>query len=369
MTLKHKIIRKKYSEREIVNELEQFIIDNRLSVGTPLSSSRQMAERYNVSQMTVNRAISKLVDKKIVYRKRGSGTFVNRILPGLGTHLCTVGIGIYQPLISNKEGFDEAFGARSTQLIDKLKSEGCRINLLTRTERKDLNAFKHFLNEIDVLAINKDLVKPEHLRILLDYKKPVVLLNLPQIRQLPFSQVIPDSYLSFCQALEYFEKHGCTEVIIAASSNTEAHECRRDLFKEIVYTYGRKLKVVGDLSSSFILGDMGQRLGNLLGKKYLERKDRPAIFCVSDFLAFGITETLLNAGLRPKKDFQLISFDNLEGLGVIPFSEPMITTLEYKRNELVDEEVNMILSMVANPSSNPRIVMVPCGDLVVRKTC
>ena len=369
MALKHKIIRKKYSEKEIVNELEQFIIDNRLSVGTPLSSSRQLAERYNVSQMTVNRAISKLVDKKIVYRKRGSGTFVNKILPGFGARVCTVGIGLYQPLLSNKEGFSEAFGARSDQLIDQLKKEGCNINLLTRTELKNLNAFKHFLNEIDVLAINKDLVKPEHLQILLNWKKPVVLLNLPQIRQLPFNQVISDCYQGFCQAVEYFEKHGCTEVIIAANSNTEAHEFRRDLFKEIVHTYGRKLKVIGDLSSPFILGDMGQRLGNLLGKKYLEREDRPAIFCVSDFLAFGITEVLLNAGLRPKKDFQLISFDNFEGLGVTPFTVPMITSLECRHDELVNEEVNMILSVIANPLSNSRIVMVPSGNLIIRKTC
>jgi DNA-binding LacI/PurR family transcriptional regulator len=368
MNEQKKIIRKKYSELEIADDLEKFIVDNNLRANTPLASARQLAERYNVSQMTVNRAISRLVEKKIVYRQRGSGTFVDEVVPGFGTHVCTVGLGLYQPPLDNKQGFDEAFGSRSDQLLDQLKAKGCRISLLTRAERKNPDALKHFLHEIDVLAINKDLLTPDNMPVLLNWGRPVVLLNLPQIRNLPFNQVAPDHYMGFCKVLERFETSGCTEVLIAAT-NTEAHECRRDLFRKIVKNHAHKLKIIGDLTYPFIPGDMGQRLGNLLGRKYLDRQDRPAIFCVSDFLAIGITEVLLDAGLRPKKDFKLISFDNLEGLGVTPFAQPMITSLTHNRSELVNEEVNMILSAVTNPSRNNRIVTVPCGELIIRKTC
>lgn len=76
------IISKKYSEREITKDIIGYITTNRLTVNTKLASTKHMAERYNVSAMTVNRAIRKLVLDGAVYRRPGSGTFVGKVVPG-----------------------------------------------------------------------------------------------------------------------------------------------------------------------------------------------------------------------------------------------------------------------------------------------
>ena len=70
---------KKYSEREIASDIIEYIVSNRLATDTKLITAKQMAERYNVSPMTVNRAIGKLVKQGTVYRRQGSGTFVGKV--------------------------------------------------------------------------------------------------------------------------------------------------------------------------------------------------------------------------------------------------------------------------------------------------
>lgn len=54
--------------------LESHIAD--LEPGTPLPSERDLAERYGVARMTVRGEIERLVQRRLVYRQQGRGTFV-----------------------------------------------------------------------------------------------------------------------------------------------------------------------------------------------------------------------------------------------------------------------------------------------------
>lgn len=56
--------------------IRQFIQDRNLKEGTPLPSEREWAQRLQVSQMTVNRALKELAQEGVVARLIGKGTFV-----------------------------------------------------------------------------------------------------------------------------------------------------------------------------------------------------------------------------------------------------------------------------------------------------
>jgi len=62
--------------QQIQDNILQLIDNNLLTAGASLPSERQLSDVYGVNRMTVRQAIDGLVQKGLVQRKQGSGTFV-----------------------------------------------------------------------------------------------------------------------------------------------------------------------------------------------------------------------------------------------------------------------------------------------------
>ncbi|GAF86055.1 unnamed protein product, partial [marine sediment metagenome] len=62
--------------RQLEDILEEEIAAKQLAPGTRLPSERELCELYGVSVTPVRRALQDLVDRGLVRRRRGSGTFV-----------------------------------------------------------------------------------------------------------------------------------------------------------------------------------------------------------------------------------------------------------------------------------------------------
>ncbi|MBZ4684080.1 MAG: GntR family transcriptional regulator, N-acetylglucosamine utilization regulator [Fusobacteriaceae bacterium] len=61
---------------QIIENIKNIIRDKNLKPGDSIPSERELSKKYDVSRMTVNKAISTLVDEGILYREKGKGTFV-----------------------------------------------------------------------------------------------------------------------------------------------------------------------------------------------------------------------------------------------------------------------------------------------------
>ncbi|KGA97670.1 GntR family transcriptional regulator [Alkalihalobacillus alcalophilus ATCC 27647 = CGMCC 1.3604] len=61
---------------QIEEQIKQQIVSGILEPGDMLRSEREYAEYYQVSRMTVRQAINNLVALGLIYKKKGSGTFV-----------------------------------------------------------------------------------------------------------------------------------------------------------------------------------------------------------------------------------------------------------------------------------------------------
>ncbi|MFP5528153.1 PLP-dependent aminotransferase family protein [Peptococcus simiae] len=64
--------------QEIMNNLEEAILCGRLAPGDRLPSERDLADLYHCHRSTVARALGELVDRRLIERKVGSGSFVSR---------------------------------------------------------------------------------------------------------------------------------------------------------------------------------------------------------------------------------------------------------------------------------------------------
>ncbi len=62
--------------QEIMLKIQTYIKTQGLENGDAIPTEKVLAETYNVSRVTVSKAISKLIEKEILYSIKGSGTYV-----------------------------------------------------------------------------------------------------------------------------------------------------------------------------------------------------------------------------------------------------------------------------------------------------
>ena len=61
---------------EIAGDIRKGILEGRYTLNEQLPLEREMCEYYNVSRITIKKAVDELVNEGIVIKRRGSGTFV-----------------------------------------------------------------------------------------------------------------------------------------------------------------------------------------------------------------------------------------------------------------------------------------------------
>lgn len=62
--------------QEIMKNIQDYIKSQSLEHGDVIPTEKALSEKYKVSRVTVRKAISKLIDKEILYSVKGSGTYV-----------------------------------------------------------------------------------------------------------------------------------------------------------------------------------------------------------------------------------------------------------------------------------------------------
>lgn len=352
---------------ELAGLLRGMIETRRIPGDAPMDSTRKLAERYGVSPLTANRAINELVEQQVLYRVPGKGTFVsrNRTWRSQGAR---IGFYPYQGYNLNTRDYYLGMGAFSRTMSDLLKKNGYEISMISDVEKNDISILERTLESIDALMLNKEFITRATLPLLASHRNLVIVMDSSLVSDYPFHQVVPDLFDGFRKAADHFAALGVREVVIAGISDTEAHCHRRQQFRRIMELFHPEITLLGDLTHPFIVNDYGEECGRAIARRYLELPGRPAIFSVSDYLSFGLVEVLLKNKLQPGGDYRLISYDNLEGLGILPFGEPILTTIEHPYEKLGRELVDLLAELLAHPTTTGRVLRVPADTFIIRTT-
>ncbi|WP_125763956.1 GntR family transcriptional regulator [Companilactobacillus hulinensis] len=67
-----------YRYREIYSDIKKNILTNHYRAGTPLPTQEVLSEKYDVSRLTLKKALNLLLDEGLVFSKQGSGTYVRK---------------------------------------------------------------------------------------------------------------------------------------------------------------------------------------------------------------------------------------------------------------------------------------------------
>jgi DNA-binding LacI/PurR family transcriptional regulator len=357
---------KKFTEKDIISEISKFVIDNDLVSGTPIAPAKKLAKRYNVCTMTINRAMDKLVKKGLIYRVRGSGTFVAERRKSSKSYNIAMFMWPGQ-----RPDFDEtnnaAYGIFSDYIIREFHSQGHDVKIfydsLFLTELYNNGR----LEEYDALIVAAGMVNEKTSSILLEYGCPVIMIQDDKVSEYPFDQIVYDYSPGFSKALEYLASKGHKKIIILGSYG-ETSSSRRNILSKVAARMGFEVVPFIDSVANATQNSLMILLGRSLGKAYLEQSPEGAVFSLSDLISFGFVDVLKENKFELGKDIDFVSYDDLEGKGLAPFGKPIITSVEHPLLESARQTVKLLFSSLKEKESVTTIIRVPANKFIIRET-
>ena len=361
------IARKRYTAKAIAADIESYIHDTTQKSDTPLATSKALARKYNVSAMTVNRAISTLVEKGVVYRVQGKGTFVAKQTQPNQNKL----IGYFVWQLNDHTPLNEAaYGTLENILQQGLNDSGFKVDFIIKPGyRKEIINFSETI-KYDLLIIPSGMITPHTLPWLKRLTVPVITINRSEILPYPFHQVCHYFDQGFEAALNYLKKRGERKIFIASVKRLTS-ELRAKALRNTADTMGIIHETIPGGEGLSGNTSITVLRGREVGKYFLDNNLKGVIFALSDFIAMGIIDVVKERGLELGKDVKIISYDNLESRVSFGQDEAQITSITHPLKELAEETVKLAEDIIANnikDSSVTKIIKVPAREFVVRKS-
>lgn len=343
--------------KDLSNILREEIESSNLPPDSPILSARKLGEKYGTSTLTAHRAINILVKENLLYRIRGSGSFVSP-RNGNGKAL-KVGISFPMPE-GDKASLDAAFSIYPNTLTDSLKSEGHEIVNLTYYDLLNPEYIKEHITKLDGLILSKSCIDNHTFSLLEKTGLNIVILQHDFPEHFSCHQVIPDLRTGFKKAMEHIISQGFSTIHIASCNPEDHHKPRIKLIYMIAKELGLSRENIKLISSKRQIGDLGRMSGQEMGRQLIKHHKPPfAVFSLSDFTSFGIMDMILEHKLKPGKDVVLVSFDNLEENGLTPFGKPVISSVTNPKKKITAEAVKLLVSEIENNHGVTHIIRIP----------
>ncbi len=301
--------KKRYSRNDIVSALEGFILENNIRGGSRLPGAAQLAAQFNVSDKTIHRAMDKLVEKRILYRVRGHGTFVcDHIRPKF---VKSVGLLQLNHGMTVLPGLDRlAFDNFHEELEKRLREEdNCKISTVRINTSGDeplqtvpLELFDCIIAEAGWLASMPKLFDSSH---------KVILIRDSRYHRGGFNQVLVDYVPGFRKALRRFRERHIRQFFIAGvTSETSLRRYEAVMLAASLEGFQPEQFRFYQSTRPYYAGIVAAGID--CAQQYLANNDRSAaIISLSDYISLGISDELERAGLVAGVDVPMVSYDHL----------------------------------------------------------
>ena len=318
-----------------------------------LPGSRSIAEEFGCSFQTADRAILKLVDARLVERRRGSGSYplsskrrIVLLLPGAN-----------QPQQPN-------FTLRHQQMIqsiycrtalEAIRRYNCAFEELTFPMLESRNFSPQLLRNADGVLAHTTFSDSNTLDLLIQAQIPVVYFG-PGTPCWPMSSVVADWQAGLREMFKcYTGKHN---FIIFDTPG------RHDTPGNVTYEIFQAAEACGLAADQLQYcqlalksGQTAELEGYKLGMK-IDLQPDTVIITTSDLLGFGFYDALRDRGLQPG-EFELISCDNLESRGVEAYEKPQLTSIDHPKETITCQAVDLLFDLIKNPTGNRLCITVP----------
>lgn len=298
--------------------LEQRIKDNIYHIDEKLPTESELMKTFNVSRMTIRKALEILVSKQLIKRYPGKGSFISApAIPDNDSKTeKSIIIGVIFPKLS------PAFGQQILSTLSEFADQK-NINFLytetvdnsSESEQRAIQRMRQLADGIIIWPIPEKAIGSSILKLIID-GYPIVLLDR-YIKDLNTSYVVTDNKLAVNKALNHLIELGHTNICLVPKENTS------DISIQDRLTFAQQFLDSQSGVNVSLLWTKGVKLNHQ--SSFLEYKQilkahiqtllrkQPAItaFFVTEYYPATILYNILEElGYQVPKDFSIICFDS-----------------------------------------------------------
>ena len=301
---------KRNKSNAIYDYLLEYMQDQHLIKGDRLPTEATLTEMFDVSRITVQKALSKLLEQNYLYRKRGSGTYVT----GKHNSMSNGGINIVPLVIAfdgvTSRGFEVIKGVESY-----LNEHGFYLTI--HTSNGDADYEKDMLQELaekfdSILVMPSDSAHNKELYMsLLKRQKNLVFID-HTINGLNVNYVASDNIYGGYLAAKYLYDLGHRRVLCVSPGKIDqfsSFKSRLQGYKNVL----EELKIPFDPSLVYEYCEGDKYASVIQYLRAFSPEERPTgIFIFNDLGASELLDALEKNGFSVPGDFDIVGYDNLE---------------------------------------------------------
>lgn len=350
--------------KQIYDDILKKINKGELLPGDKIGTQHELTEIYDVSLITVKKAISKLISEDVLYARVGRGTFVNKRPTGID-------FSDHKTVAYILKNLDDPFYQNMVSNIEKqLSHHKCNMLLFSTDQSKEKESaqIKKFIDMgIDGLIIGS-ATESEYTNQL---SKQLQNENFPHVmvsyNTNPDICYIGTNHLQGgFLATEHLINLGYTKIGFVNSPGGEnVGKRRKEGYSRAMDKYNLKIeeKYAYKLPENNETGLF--QSGFEFGEIFCKQEDHPeALFIYNDLAALGFMKACFRQGVRIPEDIAVIGFDNIPAgrKSIIP-----LTTINQPADKIAEYAVDLILRKIDGEDIILRRLVKPA--LVIRESC
>ena len=309
--------------------------------------------QFQVSSITVRKAMETLVERGAVYRKKGKGTYVS---DPRGSELSQENYNKVYLVFDDVEELDASLSRIVKGIKDYYKNKPVLLSLVDYTFceelfRQDKETDKTiglivYFNPIDSAKKFKNLRRLETSGVKL------VCIDR-QLGDYPANYVGSNNHDAVYAAVEYLFSLGHRNMAFVfersdISSERERYEGYLDAMRD--------LGVGKNISQAYQVADIKEKAGELAAS------DNTAIVCANDFTASAVIEALRAVGSEVPRDISVLGFDDSD---IYRYHVPALTTLRQDYYSIGYESARVLYKLMIGKTKDYTKVYIP-AQLIVR---
>jgi DNA-binding LacI/PurR family transcriptional regulator len=351
---------------QIAAHIRERIVSGELPVGARLEPNRDLVNRYGVSVVTVNKALTLLVSEGLIYTRVGRGTFVARKPVELGDGAGDAGlIGFVLRDLSSPYFSLIAYSAQEQAdtagygLVFASSSRG-----LDNEEQQIRRLRRLGVGGLIIASMRRHYGTNEPVGELLRGGVPFVMVSFTDAEGVPFigTDLERTGYL----ATQHLLAAGRRRIgYVSDRRGSSPGELRKRGYRRALAEYGQPVRP--EFEFEYPLPGEGQDYwsGYSIGERVAALRERPdAMFVFNDLGAIGFEDALLDCGVRVPEEIAVVGVDDIEegARARVP-----LTTVRQPTARIGALAVESLIARLHGGSVPVRQLFDP--ELVVRESC
>lgn len=354
---------------QIENLIKAKIESGELEKGVQIGSQNELAKEYDVSVITVKKALLNLVTGGYLYTRVGKGTYVADISSKqtkkfkdhktIGLVLRDLKHPFFSMIVQSIE--EKAYELDYTLL---LSSSSNRIE----KEESQINHFKGLgVDGLIIASLSLEYKATPYLQKLHDQTFPYVMISYMHDPQYWF--IGSDHEKGGYMATEHLIRLGYNKIgYVHIGKGNLLSEVRKNGYTRALMDYNIPYDSHRIYSLGKELFDTGEdrvELGYEFGKEFEKMDDRPdALFFYNDTAALGFVKYLNEAGIKVPDEVAIVGYDDVE---LASFASVPLTTIRQPVLKIGSEAVEIVDSRINGIDVINRTIFKP--ELIIRNSC